>query len=153
MPNSLPIWLERLLGLPTGEGEGTAWSLAHGWDWRPSITLGFAIAAVVFVVACYLRENRHASLTYRMILAAMRLAVIGIVVLMLAQFVLLLQRTGLPYVAIVVDDSRSMTVADRYEQKQAASLSERVREAGFDKLTRWNLVRHASFRERSEHAS
>ena len=60
---------------------------------------------------------------------------------MLAQFVLLLQRTGLPYVAIVVDDSRSMTVADRYEQKQAAALSERVREAGFDKLTRWNLAR------------
>ena len=141
MPNSLPIWFERLLGLPTGEGEGTAWSLAHGWDWRPSITLGFAIAAVAFVVACYLRENRHASLTYRMILAVMRLATIGIVVLMLAQFVLLLQRTGLPYVAIVVDDSRSMTVADRYEQKQAAALSERVREAGFDKLTRWNLAR------------
>ena len=83
---------------------------------------------MAFVVACYLRENRHASLTYRMILAVMRLGHDrnrGFE--MLAQFVLLLQRTGLPYVAIVVDDSRSMTVADRYEQKQAAALSERVR--------------------------
>ena len=33
---------------------------------------------------------------------------------MLAQFMLSLERTGLPYVVVVVDDSQSMGIEDRY---------------------------------------
>ena len=38
-------------------------------------------------------------------LAVMRLTLIAMVLLMIAQFTLSLQRTGLPYVAVLVDDS------------------------------------------------
>ena len=141
---TLPSWLERLLGTPAVDGEGTAWSLDHSWSWRPSITLGFAIVAAIFVIATYLRENRHATLGYRMALAALRLCAVAVVLLMLAQFVLLLRKTGLPYLAVVVDDSLSMTIVDRYEQKDAKSLSERVQNASFKGLSRWNLARACS---------
>ncbi len=74
-------------------------------------------------------------------LASLRLAVLALVLFMLAQFVLLLQRTGLPYVAVILDDSLSMTIADRYPNPLAAALEDRLRETGFSGLTRWNLAR------------
>ena len=45
---------------------------------------------------------------------------------MLAQFVLSLERTGLPYMAVVVDDSLSMGIVDRYEPPLQAELTTRV---------------------------
>jgi len=81
------------------------------------VTLLFVVFAVVFVVAVYLREGRRASRLYRMMLAAMRLGLVAILLLMIAQVTLSLKRTGLPYAAVLVDDSLSMTTVDRYAEK------------------------------------
>lgn len=141
MTGPLPSWIERLLGIHTEPGEGTAWSLEHTWGWPAWVTLLFVIFAVVFVVATYLRENRQSPTWFRLSLAGIRLALIGIVMLMLAQFALSLQRTGLPYVAVLIDDSLSMTVVDQYADELHSQIQRRIESAGFEKPSRWNLAR------------
>ena len=49
-----------------------------------------------------------------MMLAAIRLGLVAIVLLMIAQVTLSLKRTGLPYAAVLMDDSLSMTTVDHY---------------------------------------
>ena len=60
----------------------------------------------------------------------MGLAIIALVLAMIAQFAFLLQRTGLPYVAVLVDDSLSMTIVDRYEEPLRKLMKERVASRG-----------------------
>ncbi len=142
MSGTLPVWLQQFLGIKAGAGEGTSWRLDNQWPWRPSITLLLIAAAVIFVTAIYLRESRRAGRPYRAMLAVMRLALILLAMLMIAQFSLSLQRTGLPYVAVLLDDSLSMTIVDRYEDHLRKALQERVRRAGISdgQLSRWNLA-------------
>ena len=78
MFNTIPNWIERLLGINAESGEGTAWGIEHAWGWPPWATLLFAAFAVVFVVAIYLREGRRGSRPYRMMLAAIRLGLVAI---------------------------------------------------------------------------
>ena len=94
------------------------------------MTLLFVVFAVIFVVAIYLREGRRAARPYRMMLAAMRLALVAMVLLMIAQVTLSLKRTGLPYAAVLVDDSLSMTIVDHYAEKPRAAMIERLRRGG-----------------------
>jgi len=141
MTFSLPPWIERLLGIETGPGEGAIWSLEHTWAWAPWITLLFLALAEAFVVGVYLRENRRSSKPFRMTLAQIRLLLVAIVLFMLAQYALSAQRTGLPYVVVLVDDSLSMTTVDRYSDEFRAKLAPRVQAAGLEDLSRWNLAR------------
>jgi len=140
MNTPLPSWIARLFGIQTEAGEGTVWRLDHSWAWPVSVKLLVVVLLAVLVVGTYLKENRRASARYRMVLAAIRLTLVGIVLVMLAQLTLLLQPTSLPYVVVVVDDSLSMTFPDRYEEKLRKTLEERVRRAGFDGLSRWSLA-------------
>ena len=66
-----------------------------------------------------LARRRRASRRYRIVLAALRLAILGLVLLMIAQVTLSLKRTGLPYAAVLIDDSLSMTIVDHYADKTA----------------------------------
>lgn len=143
MTGRLPDWIERLLGVETGPGEGTVWSLDHSWPWPPWATLLLAAFAVALVVAVYLREGRRSGTAFRMALACVRLALVAILFFMIAQCALVLQRTGLPYAVVVVDDSGSMGTPDPYEEKQARALRERLRGAGLEDaaLTRLGLAK------------
>ena len=64
-------------------------------------------------------------------LAAMRLALIAMVLLMIAQVTLSLKRTGLPCAAVLVDDSLSMTTVDHYDDKLSKAIGERLKRAGW----------------------
>ena len=147
MSGTLPHWIERLLGLEVAAGEGTVWRLESYWAWPSWATLLFAVLCVAFVVTIYLRENRRASRTYRMMLAAIRLAVLAIVWLMISQLALSLHRTGLPYVAVLIDDSLSMNFPDQYEDKIRQALQKRIQkadpaaESADAEPTRWNLAK------------
>jgi len=124
MSGSVPAWVERLLGIETGPGEGTVWRLQTAWGWPPWVTLLAAVFAVVFVVAIYLRESRQASRGYRLGLAAVRLVLILLLVGMISQVSVLIQRTGLPCVAVLVDDTRSMSIVDRYDEETLSELGQ-----------------------------
>src|SRR5664280_560120 len=143
MNHVVPNWVERLLGVNTESGEGTVWSIESAWPWPPWVTLLFVTLAVIFVAAIYWREGPRASRAYRITLAVLRLAIIGLVLVMIAQLTLSLKRTGLPYAAVLIDDSLSMTIVDHYADKPGKAMGERLRSAGIGaaELSRWNLLR------------
>ena len=155
MSGTLPTWLERWFGLSTGPGTGIAWRLGYHWPWPPWATLLGIAALVAAIVGVYLREGRQAGRTYRLALAALRLLSLGLVLLMIAQVELFLQRTGLPLVVAIIDDTRSMNTVDRYDDGVRKSLQDRVTKtlaAAAERkettkaiearqLSRWNLAR------------
>ncbi len=143
MPLTVTTWVDRLLGIRTEAGEGVAWSIDYSWPWPAWITLLLAALAVMFVVAVYLREGGHASRRYRITLALLRIVLVGVALSMIAQVALSIKRTELPCVAVIVDDSQSMTTVDRYEGAPRRAMSERLKRAGIDgsEPSRWNLAR------------
>ncbi len=142
MSGILPHWLERWLGVEAAvSGEGTLWSLDNTWGWAPWVTLLFAIFAALWVGLIYARENPAAARLYRAFLATLRLAVIALLGVMIAEFMLSLKRTGLPTVVVVVDDSASMGISDRYEGKTLDKINERLKQASLQDPTRLNLAK------------
>jgi hypothetical protein len=151
MSGTIPKWLERFLGIDTaGSGEGTVWSLKYTWSLAPWLGLVLALAAVAFVTYCYVQEAGSATRRYRLSLAGMRLLLIAMIAFMLAQVMLSLERTGLPYVAVVLDDSGSMGVEDRYDDETLRMLlSRELHEAGLSGTTRLNLAKSVLLAEDS----
>ena len=143
MTGTLPDWLARLLDIDTASsGEGTAWSLQHAWSWPPwaTVLLVAALAGVVFVA--YLWEIGSARRLTRIALATIRVTLLSLVLLMIAQWVIALDRTDLPFVIVMVDDSKSMATVDRYDEASVAKrLQERVGEAKLGDASRWNIAR------------
>ncbi|HEV3022363.1 MAG TPA: VWA domain-containing protein [Pirellulales bacterium] len=143
MSGILPNWLEQWLGVEAvSPGEGTAWSLENTWSWAPWVTLLFAMFAIVWVAYFYAREGPTAGRAMKALLVAVRLALIAIVLFMIAEFSVSLRRTGLPTVAVVVDDSASMGIDDRYDDQKLQSLvASRIEAAGFEIASRLNLAK------------
>ncbi|MBX3412655.1 MAG: VWA domain-containing protein [Pirellulales bacterium] len=143
MNSSLPPWIERLLGIETAEsGEGTAYTLNSAWSWAPWITVLFVLFVVGFVVWNYAREGGEAGPKLRTLLGGIRLSLFAILLFMIAEVVLSLERTGLPYVVVLVDDSASMGVADRYEdERERAAFESRAQGVGAEEPTRLNLAK------------
>ena len=141
MSGTLPTWLERWLGVPAaGSGEGTAWSIDSTWPWAAWVTLLFLFAAATWICFWYHREAGPARRLYRWMLASLRLALVVLLLLMLAGYVLSLSRTGLAYVVVVVDDSASMGTADRYEDdKITKAVASHLKQAGLTEATRLNV--------------
>lgn len=142
MKGTLPHWLERLLGIQSEPGQGTVWSLEATWQWAPWVTLLFIVFAVIWVCYYYARENSTASRGMKMLLVGIRLTLVGLLLFMIAEVMLSLQRTGLPYVVLVVDDSASMSIADRYEDEALRQqLENRLQPLELDRATRLNLAK------------
>lgn len=142
MKGTLPAWVERLLGVNAAEsGEGTIWGLENSWNLPPWTTLLLIAAMVALVFAIYLREGRAFGQRSAIGMALLRLGTIAVVLFMLAEFVLSGQRTGLPYVVLLVDESESMGIVDRYDDTLRAALDKRIAAAGLDEPTRLNLAK------------
>jgi len=122
MNGTLPKWLLTRLNIDTGSGEGAAWSLGHSWLLPPWLSVVAAVLIVMLVVWCYRLEGGAASRTMRGVLATTRLLALAIVAFMLAQFLLSLERTGLPSVAILVDNSASMRIVDQFDDSEMKAL-------------------------------
>lgn len=152
MKGTLPTWLERTLGADVAEsGEGTIWKLDYHWPLLPWVSLLAAAAVVALVVFFYLREAGAARRSLRIVLIGMRLALFAILAFMLAQFALSLERTGLPYLVLAIDDSASMGIVDRYDDSETRAAAEKVlRSAKFDKATRLNLAKALALNDDGE---
>ncbi len=133
MNGTLPNWIQRLLGVEASSGEGTAWSLEYAWPLAPWLTFLLAVAVVAYIVWLYLHESHEVLLRWKLGLAFIRLAVLGIVLVMISQLTLALKRTGLPYVAVLIDDTQSMSIVDRYDDTLAKDLDKRLEKSGLEK--------------------
>lgn len=143
MSGILPPWLQHLLGVEAaGRGEGVSWSIDSTWGWAPWQTVLLAAAAVGWVVWFYARESAACSRGYRALLAAFRLGLILIAVLMIAELMLSLRRTGLPTVVVLVDDSGSMGLVDRYDDaKIRAVVDQKLKVSGSQQASRLALAK------------
>lgn len=145
--NTTIEWLRSLLEwwYPSPEnasGEGTVWSLRHAWPLAPWQTLLLGVAVVALVVIAHQREGAGVRRLARVGLVTLRLLVIGIVLFMLAQFILPRERTGLPHVVVLVDDSASMGIADHYDESELKStIAELLRAAQLSDQRRLTLAK------------
>ncbi|MGC3968070.1 MAG: vWA domain-containing protein [Pirellulales bacterium] len=122
-----PAWLQHWLGVGPGSTDESV--LARIELLRPmssTATLAIFVIAAVAVFYCYARAS-EAGRAYRMTLAVLRLLVVAVILAMLGELSITLRRAGLPNVLVLVDDSESMKIADRYADPEFAKrLTERV---------------------------
>jgi hypothetical protein len=106
------------------------------------VLLLVVVASGAYFIALYRREGTLASSPYKIALASIRLAIIVLIILMLAELDLRVDRRGLPYLAVLVDDSASMSIEDPYgDAKTATAAKSLVRAAGLDRLSRMDLAK------------
>ena len=141
MSGRLPTWLENWLGVDSpGAGEGTAWRLETAWGWAPWATLLLVVALVAWIVYCYAKETPDASRRSKALLAGLRVAALGTLLLMIAELVVSLERTGLPTVVVLVDQSGSMGTVDGAAQSESP-FAKRLATAQLGDPTRLNLAK------------
>jgi hypothetical protein len=121
---------------------GTETTRSHTWPWPPSVTVVLLLAAAVLIVILYARERGPAGRLTKAALAALRLALIGLVLFMMYGWMLHRHRTELPDIVVVLDDSESMLVQDHYaDESLRAALAKRLRRLGLQELSRLNLAK------------
>ena len=111
------------LGLKAPDpGEGTAWHL----DWQSlGPTWLIAVATVGFLClitwVCQ-RDGQFLNRRQRLTLILLRVSVFSLVVAMLTELSLTVERTGLPSIAVMIDVSASMSLQDQYPPSSQAAL-------------------------------
>ena len=136
-------WMASLLGSPPAhDGEGSAWVFRLAWAWPPWAMLLGCAAVIAFVIVLYNREGASLTRGSRIALMALRIGMLGVLLFMLGEGMLLGQKTGLPYVAVMVDHSASMDTVDQYDEaKLKEKLTERLKAVGLSDLSRINLAK------------
>src|SRR5207245_4065287 len=93
----------------------------------PWLAGALALVLAALIVAIYLREGRTADSSYKALLAGLRLfLVLLMLAVLLPQLQLSIRREGWPDVAILIDDSRSMSVTDHYQDPAVAEVAQRL---------------------------
>lgn len=128
-------FLEWYLGIaPARPGQGTQWSWQHHppWpSWMPQwMVLVVSIAVILYLGWVYRKDAQNASPGMRAGLTLLRLSVLIVTLLVISELTLVVDRTGLPWVVILVDDSASMGLEDRYEDSSEKLAADRLAQAG-----------------------
>jgi uncharacterized membrane protein len=146
---AMSAWIPQLLLhiLPPGtvapprSGEALTPHLRFEQPWGQlalAITLVFA---ALLVVGIYRREGAMPALA-RAVLTGLRVVVILLAVFLLAQAVLQVERTGLPYFVVMLDDSASSAVVDQFEDtKTQTAAQELAKSTGQSEPTRLAVAR------------
>ncbi len=130
----MPTWLkdaaEWYLGVRSGgPGEDTRWQWqTAGWfkavpGWIFAIAV---IGVVVGVILVYRRDARSVPATRRWLLTFLRLSTLGLVLVLLMQVSLSIDRTGLPSLVVMIDHSASMHFQDDYTDTPDAEVVEEL---------------------------
>lgn len=123
-------------------GQGSDYAIEHTATWPAWVALLFLLLSVAYVGGVYLKERSSAGAGMKALLAGLRMAAIGLVLFMLYGWMLRPYCTDLPDVVVILDDSASMLEKDHYESEELRSqLSQRLRDAGLDEATRFNLAK------------
>lgn len=143
MTNAVVQFARWFIGGPSPcPGQGSDYAIEHTATWPAWLTLAFLLAASAFVIAVYFQERGAAGAVVKVLLASLRVAVLGLAVFMLYGWLLRPYCTDLPDVVVILDDSASMLEADHYENEQLRSrLAQRLKSTGMEEPTRINLAK------------
>lgn len=132
---------EWILGIPPAEpGQGTTWRYGSSFPWPMWVLLLFSAAAVAYIVMVYQRDAGHLSRRARLILISLRLASVAALLFVLSGAVLSVERTGLPFVVILLDNSGSMATEDGHaKSEERAFVQNLLARGGLERPSRLNL--------------
>ncbi len=102
---------------PARAGEATSPHIRYEQPWAQWILVFVVLGGAGLIVWIYRREGR-ASAASKFVLATLRIMLLLLAVFMLSEAVLSVERTGLPYLTILVNDSASEQIADQYEKPE-----------------------------------
>ncbi len=120
---------DRLGVAPAQAGEAITPRIQFEQPWSQWSLALVVLGSAALIIWLYRREG-SASMPYKMMLAAMRIALILLAVFMLSEAVLSVERTGLPYFIVLADDSASANVIDQYADPKAKIAAESLAKAG-----------------------
>ncbi|HEV3446884.1 MAG TPA: VWA domain-containing protein [Gemmataceae bacterium] len=133
LPEGMRASFEERLGIPPpAAGEGTRWQLEftpYLWDAAtdPWLAGGFALIMAIAIIVIYRREGQTANLVYKLLLGGLRMFFLLLTLaVLLPQLRLLFEREGWPDIAIVIDDSQSMSTTDRYQDARLQEAATRL---------------------------
>ena len=107
--------LDRLFNMVLGSQAGDSdiqRQVVSTWNWPPWGVLLLLLAAVTLVLFVYWREKPDAHRSAKPILIALRIGLIGVLVLMMYGWLMQLHRTDLPDIVVAIDVSKSMATVD-----------------------------------------
>lgn len=154
--NWLQRWWETSLGLPASEsGQVSRWSWTARLPWPSwmSPAIGWLLLAglVLVIVEVYRRDGRSLGIQQRAVLIGLRCLVLSLLLLLLAQVGVSVERTGLPLVEVLIDDSASMGLRDAYsadeDRKFVATLMGSDFASASADAERWELARRILSRD------
>lgn len=120
----LQLWGETLFGIPPAEpGLGTSWKIETNFPIPAWGLLLFMFLAVGVVTWTYRRDGRGLSRTVRGSLILLRLCSLACILFFLSGAVVSLERTSLPYLLVLIDNSRSMDTPDQWDNGELRKLS------------------------------
>ncbi len=140
----LPYWLERMFGASGGEaGTGVDWGYRTAWTLPVWVSALLIAAGIAFIVLLYAWERRQLrGLRVTVTLAGLRIAAFGLMLLLLSGLTLLPNRTGLPYLVLIVDNTQSMQTRDRYgDSRSQAAWEARLKQLKLEGASRINLAK------------
>ncbi|HEV2950294.1 MAG TPA: VWA domain-containing protein [Gemmataceae bacterium] len=137
LPESFRRMVETALDIsPPAPGEGTHWRLEflpYLWSAAADPWLAglMALGSAAMVIVIYLHEGRTTRPAYKLFLAGLRLCfILMTLAVFLPQIRLWFERQSWPDVAVIIDDSRSMSAADNYRDPRVAEAVERLAKIG-----------------------
>ena len=113
-----PAWLQRWLGVAPAAGEESVVGRIELLRPLGATVMLLAAAVVIAVVIRSYWGSGTATFRKRWLPATLRLLAVGVLTLMIGELSLTLRRAGLPYVVVLLDDSDSMNIVDRYADEQ-----------------------------------
>jgi hypothetical protein len=108
---------DRLGVAPPRAGESYNPQIRLEQPWPQWLWVFTVLGSVVLIVWLYRREGK-APTVVKMMLASLRIMLVLLAMFMLTEAVLSVERSGLPYMTILIDDSASAGIADQYENPE-----------------------------------
>ena len=125
---------------PARAGEAIVPAIRFEQAWPQWVTLLVVLGAAAFVIELYRREGQ-APPAYKIVLATIRVMLVLLAIFMLSEAVLSVERTGLPYFVVMMDDSASAQVVDQYEDPALkAAAADLAKAAGKPEASRFAVA-------------
>ncbi len=133
--------LERFLGIPPSDpGQGKAWIWNSEFPWPGWALVLFCLCALAYVIVITGLDAMRVKARAQVLLVLLRSMAIAIVLIVLAEFGLTIERTGLPFLVVMLDRSGSMERQDQYPApKDQEAVRDLLKAGGLSEPTRLNL--------------
>ncbi|MFO0891049.1 MAG: VWA domain-containing protein [Isosphaeraceae bacterium] len=105
---------------PPQAGEAMSPRIRLDQPWPQWLLIAVVVGGSALIVWLYRREGR-ASAFYKALLSGIRICLLLLLVFMISEAALSVERTGLPYLSVLLDDSASQQIADQYERPETAA--------------------------------